>query len=261
MDQGDRSVIAAAGRAAIDVAQTTGMMLRVTWGVLVSVVTLRVPLRELFRQVYACGAACLPVTIMASICSGAIVAVQGMDYVRKYSAPAVYGWAAYFSAVREVGPLLLGITLSARLGAFHAAQLGALSVTDRVDAMKALGVNPMAVMVAPRVLAMPFAAVMLMAWSDAVSLSSATVFAWVAGGVTPWTTWASIQNFSLWSDLVLGLQKAGAYGFFAGVTATGMGLGARGGADAVGTQVMRSAVASLLVITAVNHALVVWTAP
>jgi len=254
-------LLAAAGRSALDVAQTTGMMVCVAAGVAYSVLRLRVPVREIVVQLYACGAACLPVTIMASICSGAIVAVQGMDYAQRYSAPAVYGWAAYFSAVREVGPLLLGVTLSARLGALHAAELGALSVTDRLDAMRALSVDPMAVMVAPRVLAMPVAAALLMVWSDAIALSSATAFAWIFGGVTPWTTWASIQNFSLWADFTLGLQKAAAYGLCAGITATGMGLNARGGADAVGTQVMRSAVASLLVITAANHALVIWTAP
>ena len=256
-----RGFLAASGRAALDVAQSVGLMARILVETLRSLLKGNVPLREVLRQVYVCGATCLPVTLMASLCVGCIVAVQGMDYVRRYSAPLVFGWAAFFSACREVGPLLLGITLSARLGALHAAELSALVVTDRVDAMRALGVDEVGVFVAPRILAMPMAGALLMAWSDATSLASATLFAWIAGGVTPWTTWSSIHDFGLWSDLTLGLWKASAYGLFAGLAATSLGLSARGGADAVGAAVMRSAVTSLLVITALNHALTVWTAP
>jgi phospholipid/cholesterol/gamma-HCH transport system permease protein len=200
---------------------------------------------------------CLPLTVITSVCVGCIVAVQGMGYVSRYTAPEAFGWAAYFSAVREVGPLLMGLTISARLGAFHAAELAAMRVTDRVDALKALGVDTLGVLVAPRVLAMPVASVLLMVWANAVSLTSATLFAWGLGGVTPWTTWASIHSYSLWSDFLLGLMKVAVYGLFSGVTATALGYSARGGADAVGTAVMRAAVFSILVIVVLNHALVV----
>ncbi|MEW5852321.1 MAG: ABC transporter permease [Myxococcota bacterium] len=253
-------LLASAGRAALGIVETAGLMALLAWRAMGTLLRVSVPLREILKQVHANGATSLPVIIIASICVGCIVAVQGMDYAQRYSAPEVYGWAAYFAACREVGPLLLGLSLSARLGAQNAAQLAALTVTERVDAMKALGVDTTSVWVTPRLIAMPIAATVLMLWMDGISLVSATVFAWIAGGVTPWTTWASIMRYALLSDLLLGLEKAAVYGLFAALTSTALGLAARGGADAVGTAVMKTAVTSLLVISAVHYALTVWTA-
>ncbi|MBI5495745.1 MAG: ABC transporter permease [Deltaproteobacteria bacterium] len=251
------SALAAVGRPVLVVTQVTGAMLLGALRAARAALRFRVPLRETVRQVERSGLACLPLTVFASISVGCIVAVQGMGYVRRYSAPEVYGWAAYFSAVREVGPLLMGLALSARLGALHAAELAAMKATDRVDALRALGVDVHAVLVAPRILAMPLAAVLLMAWSDAVSLGSATLFAWAFGDVTPWTTWGSIHKYSLWSDLLLGLAKAAMYGLFSALAATAIGMSADAGADGVGRAVMRAAVVSIVVIVVLNHALTV----
>jgi phospholipid/cholesterol/gamma-HCH transport system permease protein len=254
------SVLAATGRAAVSVAATAGLITQVLAASATALVRGQVPVWEVLRQVYICGAACLPVTAFASVCVGLIVAVQGMAYVQRYSAPEVFGWAAYFSSTREVGPLLMGLTLSARLGAFHAAELAAWVVTDRVNALRALSVSPVAVLAAPRLLAMPVCAALLMAWSDACALVSATLFAWLLGPVSPWTTWASIAKYARFDDLVIGLQKAAVYGFFSGATAVALGLSVHGGADAVGTAVTRTAVTSLLLVAAAHHALTVWTA-
>lgn len=252
--------LAAAGRATLGLAETAGLVLRLVWGVAAALLRGRLPLREVLRQLHHSGVQCLPVMALASVCVGAIVAVQGVGYVHRYSAPEVFGWAAYFAACREVGPLLVGLILSARLGAHNAAQLAALSVTDRVEAMQALGVDPLGVWAAPRVVAMPIAAVLLMVWADALALVSATLVAWVLGPVSPWVTLASILNYAVWSDLVLGLEKVAAYGLVAAVTSTALGLAARGGADAVGTAVMRTAVTSLLAVAVMHQALTVWTA-
>ncbi len=251
------ALLVAAGRPVVGTAVVLGQMVLTLWRAMRALVRGRVGLRSVVEQVQVCGLTCLPVTVLASVCVGCIVAVQGMGYVRRYSAPEAFGWAAYFSAAREVGPLLMGLTLSARLGALHAAQLAALRVTDRVDAMKALGVDTVGLWVAPRILAMPVAAVLLMAWSNAVSLVSATLFAWAFGGVTPWMTWASVARYALWSDFTLGLWKVAAYGLCSGITATAVGDAARGGADAVGHAVMRAAVVSVLAIVVLNHALTV----
>jgi phospholipid/cholesterol/gamma-HCH transport system permease protein len=249
------------GAGVLRVVLTLGQMVLTLGHTLRALVLLRVPLREVLRQLYVCGVMAVPVTVLASVCVGCIVAVQGMDYVRRYSAPQVFGWAAFLSATREVGPLLMGLLISARLGAWHAAELAALNVTERVDALRALAVDPWRVLVAPRLVAMPLAGVMLMLISNAVSLSAATAFAWALGGVTPWVTWGSIADLSQWSDLVQGLWKAGTYGWVAGLGATSVGMDARGGAEAVGHAVTRAAVSTLVIIVITHHALTVGFTP
>lgn len=240
-------VASLAGGMALTMAHCVGALLRG-----------RVPAAEVLRQVHVSGVMCVPVTLVSSLAVGAIVAVQGMDYVRRYSAPLVFGWAAYLSATREVGPLLLGLLVAARVGAFHAAELAALVVTDRWDALVALGVDARAVLVAPRVVALPLSAVMLMLVMNAGSLACATGVAWALGGVTPSVTWGSITDLGHLTDLMQGLGKAAVYGLVAALASTSVGAAARGGADAVGRAVMQAAVAGLVVIVVTNHLLTVW---
>lgn len=252
-------VLATVGRAGLSVMETTGLMLVLMARVVRSVLGGRTAWTEIPRQLHVNGWRCLPVTVASSLCVGAIVAVQGVAYVHRYSAPEVFGWAAFFAACREVGPLVMGLILGARLGANNAAQLATLSVTDRVDAMKALGVDTWAVWATPRLVAMPIAAVLLMIWADGLSLTMATLMAWFLGPVSPWTTWSSIQHYAQWQDLVQGLYRMGAYGLVAAVTSTALGLSATGGADAVGRAVTRSAVINVLAIALMHHAMTLWT--
>jgi phospholipid/cholesterol/gamma-HCH transport system permease protein len=252
------AVLGPLGRLALDTSRGVGGVVLLAGQAAASCVQGRVPWREVLRQVHGCAVGSLAITVLAGVCLGAIVGAQGMGYVQRFNAPAVYGWAAYFAACREVGPLLVGLVLSARLGAHHAAELAALRVTDRVDGLAALGVDPVLVLAVPRLLAMPLAFGVLMLWADAVSLLSATGFAW-AFGLSPAVCWASILDHALLADLVLGLQKAVAYGAVSGLVSVALGLRAQGGADGVGVAVTRAAVASLLTIAVTHQVLTVVT--
>lgn len=108
---------------------------------------------EVFNQIWRVTSQSLPTTAVAGFFVGAVMTVQFTLQVKAYGALGYLGGLSTSGTVRQVGPLLIAFMLSGKVGAFTAAELGTMRVTEQIDAIRCLGANPFQEIIIPRVLA------------------------------------------------------------------------------------------------------------
>ena len=198
--------------------------------------------RETWRAFYKVGVKSYAIVVMTALFTGAIMVIQAGQFVSKAGATSFVGWAAGFAVLAEIGPVLIGLMFSGRVGANNTAELGTMVVTEQVDALRALAIEPLGYLVAPRVLAMVVMLFLLTALGD--------LFALFGGGVTselllgiPFRVFAQqVIEANLTSEYLLGLVKGSVFGFSIAVVSCYFGLGVKGGAAGVGRAVNNAVV-------------------
>lgn len=204
----------------------------------------RIDRYELFRNLYRMGVRSLPIVAATAAFTGGIMVIQAAPFVEKFNATNFIGWAATFTTVRELGPLLIALIFNGRVGANNTAELGTMVVTDQVDALRALAIDPIAYLIVPRVLAMVSMMLVLCVIGDAVALGGAIVTADFLLGVDPRIFMASaLERLEAW-DFWVGIIKATLFGLMIGLMSCYYGLATRGGAPGVGRAVNASVVAA-----------------
>src|SRR5579859_6383975 len=146
--------------------------------------------RELVRQMDAIGAKSLPLVALAGAATGVVLSLQGRDSLTRFGAKSLLPAAIVFSIIRETGPIITGLVVSGRVGAGIGTELGAMKVTEQIDAMEASGVNPHKYLAATRV------------WACFLMLPLLTVAADFCGVITGWiaTTLAETMSFRLFLE-------------------------------------------------------------
>ena len=97
---------------------------------------------ETWRNLYRIGVKSFPIILVTAVLTGAIMVIQAGTYIKQYGAYGLLGWGAGYSVLREVGPILIGLMFSGRVGANNTAELGTMKVTDQIDALRALAIDP-----------------------------------------------------------------------------------------------------------------------
>ena len=199
---------------------------------------------ELFRNLNRMGVRSVPIIAATAAFTGGIMVIQAAPFVEQVQATSFIGWAATFTTIRELGPLLIGLIFNGRVGANNTAELGTMTVTDQVDALRALAIDPVAYLVVPRVIAMVSMMVLLCVIGDAIAIGGAMLTADMLLDVDPRVFWASaVERLEPW-DFWVGLIKSGLFGTMIALTSCYYGLATRGGAPGVGRAVNASVVAA-----------------
>ncbi|HEU5108759.1 MAG TPA: ABC transporter permease, partial [Micromonosporaceae bacterium] len=159
--------------------------------------------------------------------------------------------AAYFDT-REVAPLAAGLALSATVGCGFTAQLGAMRISEEIDAMAVLGVNPVQRLIVPRVLAAMIVAVLLNGLVSVVGVVGGYYFNVVLQGGTPGAYLASFNALAQVPDLWISEIKAALFGFVAGIVAAYRGLNPAPGPKGVGDAVNQTVVITFLLLFLIN---------
>src|SRR6266542_2532258 len=128
---------------------------------------------ELKRNMYKMGVKSLPIVIVTALFTGAIMVVQAAPIVQRYGAQQLLGWGAGFGTLREIGPLLTALMISGRVGAHNSAELGTMTVTEQIDALRALAIDPVAFLIVPRFIAMVATLFLSTLYADALALLGA----------------------------------------------------------------------------------------
>ncbi len=210
--------------------------------------------RELLRGLHAFGWQALPLTGVVSTMIGATVVLQTSLYTERFGARSYLGWAAGHAVIWEFGPLLLGMMMAARVGARNAAELAQLSVDGQLEGLSGISLDPVALLVAPRVWAV-VASVSLLA---APAFLLAVLWEIVAAFFTldlPVRVFLGTFSEMLGMDaLFAGLLKSVAFAWAIALISSLCGIRAKGGSRAVGAAAAASVVWSAAAIFALDFA-------
>lgn len=210
--------------------------------------------REALRQAGVFGFGSLAVLAATSALVGAILVVQAGLYVKRFGAHEIVGWAAGYGILRDVGPLLAGLVFSGRVGSRNAAEIAAMRTRDQLEGLRAIGVDAVPVVVAPRAVAMTASLLALFLVGSAVAVLSAAAAAQLMLGVD-WPQFArSFAARTELSDLASGALKSVAFALAAALVSCRAGLRAEGGASAVGAAAKSAVVRSALAIVMLDLA-------
>ena len=200
---------------------------------------------EFWRNMYKMGVKSVPIVLLTAVFTGATMVVQAAPIVQRYGAHQLLGWGAGFGILREVGPVLTALMISGRVGANNTAELGTMTVTEQIDALRALAIDPIAFLIVPRFVAIVLTLFLSTLYADAVALLGAAYAGQALVGVDPATFYNGLTSGYMGiADVTNGLIKSVSCHF---------GLDVSGGAPGVGRAVNATVVASAAGIFVVDY--------
>ncbi len=206
----------------------------------------RVWLSELIEQIESIGERSLSVAVLTAIFSSMVMTVQFAVQLARFGAREHVASVVSLSLVRELGPVLTALIVGGRVGAGIAAELGAMAVSEQVDALRAMGADPVERLVAPGVLACVVSLPLLTVVADVLGVAGAMGVARLDRSVNPSLFYSVVVRTVGIGDFVGGLIKTVAFGLALAPIACSEGLGARGGTAGVGRATTRTVVIASL---------------
>jgi phospholipid/cholesterol/gamma-HCH transport system permease protein len=236
------------GAGAMRIAQEVGGIVVLTAQVLRALVPPRIDRRELFKNLHKMGNRSVPIVVLTAFFAGGLMTLQAGPFVKKLGATSLAGWGAGYAVLREIGPILIGLMFSGRVGANNTAELATMTVTEQLDGLRALAIDPIKFLVVPRVLAMIVMLVALTVLGDLVALIGASVVGRAMLDID-WSTmyFSFVDNLKPY-DFLHGVYKSIAFGGAIAVSSCYFGVTVRGGAVGVGKAVNAAVVAAAVSI-------------
>ncbi|HXU69455.1 MAG TPA: ABC transporter permease [Polyangia bacterium] len=208
----------------------------------------RVRVRDVAYQIQAVGVQSLALVVTMAVFAGMVLAFQFGYGLERFGAKLYIGQTTVTALVRELGPIMTALVAGGRIGAGIAAELGGMAVTEQLDAVRALGADPIQRLIAPRILAVTIALPLLTVVADAVGTAGGLVVGWLQYGVPPRLFVSGVESFVTINDFGSGLIKSVVFGAIVGVIASAEGVRAEGGSEGVGRVTTRAVVASALAV-------------
>ena len=236
------------GNSALDLFREAGGMALLAWSVLTNTLRANFDRRELLRNLYKMGVMSVPIVALTAFFTGGTMVIQSGIFVKRFGAYGLLGYGAGYATLREVGPILIGLMFSGRVGANNAAELGTMTVTEQLDGLRALAIDPIAFLIVPRVLAMMVSLFCLTLIGDMVAIGGGMLFGKALLSVEFSSFFHSFaDNLRPW-DLSIGLVKAVVFGLAISFTSCHYGVSVKGGAVGVGRAVNDAVVAAAIAI-------------
>ncbi|MSQ84732.1 MAG: ABC transporter permease [Myxococcales bacterium] len=201
---------------------------------------------ETWLNLFKVGVKSYPIVIMTALFTGAIMVIQSGQYVKQTGATGLLGWGAGYAVLAEVGPVLIGLMFSGRVGANNTAELGTMKVTEQLDALRALAIDPMQHLVVPRFLAMVLMLLLLTALGDLFALIGGALTSQFILDVNWQVFFNGVFDSHLLPEYLVGLTKGVTFGASISVVSCFYGLGVSGGAAGVGRAVNNCVVTSAI---------------
>jgi len=237
-------LLAATGRFAIFVAQTLSHMLRPPFY-----------LREFGHALINIGYFSLPVVGLTAFFTGGALALQIYAGSARFSAEAVVPQIVAIGMVRELGPVLGGLMIAARVTSSIAAEIATMKVTEQIDALVTLSTHPMKYLTVPRVLAATLSVPILVGIGDIIGILGGYVVSTTRLGFNPASYLQNTVDFLEPLDIISSLVKGAAFGAISALMGCYYGMNSGRGAQGVGRATKTSVVAAAVLILAANFIL------
>ena len=244
----------AAGTAVLSISTVVGGMGLLAGRIFSRIGRLRLDKDELLRNLYRMGFQSMPIVIVTALFTGAIMVVQAAPLVTRLGAQGLLGWAAGFGTLREIAPLLTALMINGRVGANNTAELGTMVVTEQIDALRVLAIDPISFLVAPRFVAITITLFIATVFADVLALAGASLMGNALLGVAPATFYNGLTSGLLGiSDVTSGVIKSILFGILIALSSCQFGLGVSGGAPGVGRAVNATVVASAAGVFVIDY--------
>ena len=237
-------MLAAVGRVALFAGRTIGHLLRPPFY-----------FKEFAQSLVTIGYFSLPVVGLTAIFTGAALALQIYEGGSRFNAESVVPSIVAIGMVRELGPVLGGLMVAARVASSIAAEIGTMKVTEQIDALVTLSTNPMKYLTVPRVLAATLAVPILVAVGDAIGIMGGYLVGVNRLGLNSAAYLANTVDFLEFWDVASGLIKGAVFGFIVALMGGYYGMNSGRGAQGVGRATKAAVVAASVMILASNYLL------
>lgn len=200
------------------------------------------------NQIDHMGVRAVPIIVLMSFLIGAIIAQQGAFQLRYFGAEVFVVDLVGILQLREIGVLLTAIMIAGRSGSAITAEIGSMKMREEVDALKVIGLNPIGVLIFPRLVALTVALPLLTIIANFAALFGAAVVAWVYSGITFEVFQSRLNQAIDMSTIASGMIKAPFMALIIGIVAAVEGMKVGGSAESLGRQVTASVVKSIFVV-------------
>ena len=211
--------------------------------------------REFLAALVQIGWLSLPVVGLTALFTGGALALQIYAGGSRFNAEAVVPSIVAIGMVRELGPVLGGLMVAARVASSIAAEIGTMKVTEQIDALVTLSTDPMKYLTLPRVLAATVSVPLLVAVGDAIGIMGGYMVGTTRLGFNPSAYLQNTADFLESWDVISGMIKGAAFGFIVALMGCYHGMQSGRGAQGVGAATKSAVVAASVLILAANYLL------
>jgi len=208
----------------------------------------RVPRRTFVAQAVRLGSDSLPIIMLISLLVGLTTALQAAHQLLRFGANIYIADLVGVAMVAELGPLMTAIVMAGRSGSSVAAEISTMVISEEVDALKTMGINPVRYVLVPKLLALVFTMPLLTVMSMAVGILGGIVVSLVFLDLSFQAFWNEMLDALALRDLLVAMLKSVTFAVLIGLTAGHTGFRARGGATGVGRATTASVVASIFLV-------------
>ncbi len=200
------------------------------------------------HQLDRVGLRAVPIILLITFLIGGIIAQQGFFHFRKFGADEYVVDMVGILVLRELGVLIVAIMVAGRSGSSYTAELGSMKMREEIDALRTMGLDPVHVLVLPRVLALVVALPLLTFIGSMAALYGGGLVAWLYGGMSPEIFVARLKEAISLTHFKVGMIKAPFMALAIGVVAAVEGLKVRGSAESLGLQTTTSVVKAIFLV-------------
>jgi phospholipid/cholesterol/gamma-HCH transport system permease protein len=207
------------------------------------------------EQMQKMGIGSLPLVLVTSVFTGGVAAVQAAYQFQNYVPMRYLGTVIGKSVVIELGPVLTALVVGGRVGASIAAELGTMKVTEQIDALETLAIDPIRYLVSPRLLAGVIMLPVITIFADFIAIVGGYVVAVLGLDVSSHVYWTGFKIFLHVTDVSSGMIKAVFFGVIIAMMGCYHGLRTSGGAEGVGIATTKAVVSSCLLVLITDYIL------
>ena len=238
--------------------QMLGALGSAGFGVLRRPRTLR--LKSLVYHLHQVGWKAIPIIALVTFLIGAIIAQQGIFHFRKFGADSYVVDLVGILVLREIGVLIVAIMVAGRSGSAYTAELGSMKMREEIDALSTMGLDPVEVLILPRIIALGLALPILAFIGSMAALYGGGLVAWSYGGMSPATFIARLHEAVSVTHFEVGMIKAPFMALVIGIVASSEGLRVKGSAESLGKQTTISVVKSIFLVIVLDGVFAVFFA-
>jgi phospholipid/cholesterol/gamma-HCH transport system permease protein len=219
----------------------------------------RFRLTSMVHHVDRVGWRAVSIIVLITFLMGAIIAQQGIFRFRRFGAELYVVDMVGVLVMREIGVLIVAIMIAGRSGSSYTAELGSMKMREEIDALQTMGLDPIDVLILPRVVALVIALPMLAFLGSMSALYGGGLVCWLYGGINPDEFMGELRDLSF-NHFIVGMSKAPFMGLVIGIVASVEGLRVKGSAESLGMQTTVSVVKAIFLVIVLDGLFVMFFA-